>query len=124
MIYKALSVVAPAGGWIRSGKKTIEVRQWTPDLELPIYNLLIIQNRHKLSSKGLSYDPNGTVMAMVDVLKIRIWTLTDLDASSSKKWEPGWLAWELTNIRPLYNDESQPAKLRIYELEIDLEKMK
>ncbi len=56
--YSALSVVAPAGDRIRTGQKTLEIRQWKPD-GLPLRDLVIVQNTLRLSSNGITEDPNG-----------------------------------------------------------------
>ena len=70
--YLALSVIAPAGDLIRSGKKTLEIRQWAPET-LPLRNLVIIQNTKRLSRDGLHEDPEGKVMALVDVDSVEEW---------------------------------------------------
>lgn len=110
--YRALSVVNPAGDLIRAKTKRIEVRKWKPEV-LPLLDLLIIQNREKLSL-GKEVDPEGVAVALVDVVSLRDWREEDLDASCAKKWEPGWLAWELSNIRPFDYSGFLPAKRRIY----------
>ena len=79
MKFHALSVIKPYGQLINSGKKTIEVRQWQPDT-LPIFDLVIIENSIKLSSTGVSYDPEGVVVAMVDIRTTREWVENDLVA--------------------------------------------
>ena len=58
----ALSVVSPAGSRIRSKEKIIEVRDWLPD-DLPLCELLIVQNEVRLSSKGITEDSKGKVVA-------------------------------------------------------------
>jgi hypothetical protein len=119
MIYRALSVIDPAGRLIREGRKTIEVRQWGPGLELPLCDLLIVQNKKRLGSSAISFDPDGLAMAMVDVVAIRPWHKDELNASCSTAFEEGWLAWELRNIRPFDYSLSVPARLRIYEVDLD-----
>jgi len=115
--YHALSVVTPAGTRIRSGKKTIEVRLWRPD-ELPLRDLLIVQNDIRLSRSRVTEDPNGRVMAMVDVVAVTDWKEEHLAASCAPYWADGWLAWHLENIRPLDRAEPIPACRRIYEVEL------
>lgn len=110
--YLALSVVEPAGDMIRTGRKRIEVRKWKPDV-LPLLDLLIIQNRERLGPEK-EEDPEGVAVALVDVISLRDWRRDDLDASCAKTWEPGWLAWELSNVRPFYSSGFLPAKRRIY----------
>ncbi len=115
--YCALSVVTPAGSRIRSGRKTIEVRQWRPD-ELPLRDLLIVENEIRLSRSGVTEDPNGRAVALVDVEAITDWTEEHLAASCAPYWEQGWLAWHLTNIRPVDWDVVIPARRRIYGVEL------
>lgn len=115
--FQALSVVAPAGIKIQSGLKRIEVRQWRPDA-LPLRDLLIVENKIRLSSSGVSEDPNGRAVALVDVMTVTEWKEEELAAATARYWEPGWLAWHLANVRPLKNKETVPAKLRLYEIEL------
>ena len=120
MKFQALSVIKPYGQLINSGKKTVEVRQWAPDT-LPIFDLVIIENSIRLSSTGVSYDPEGVVVAMVDIRTTREWVENDLVASCSAVFENGWLAWELSNIRRLHYPHFVPAGLRIYSIDLDSE---
>jgi hypothetical protein len=41
--YQALSIVAPNGGRIAQGLKTLEIRSWQPEY-LPLKNLVIVEN--------------------------------------------------------------------------------
>lgn len=118
--YLALSVVAPVGERILLGKKTLENRQWQPD-ELPLRNLLIVQNEVRLSSAGVSEDPCGEAVALVDIEEVVTWTEDGLVASCASYWEEGWLAWKVSNVRPVKCGHAVPAKLRIYQVEVDLE---
>ncbi|MEI8314167.1 MAG: ASCH domain-containing protein [Verrucomicrobiota bacterium] len=113
----ALSVLAPAGDQIRTGRKRLEIRKWQPDT-LPLRDLLIVQNQQRLSSTGLREDSAGKVSALVDVMAVREWRKEDLAATCAAQWEPGWLAWELSNVRPLARIGAVPARLRIYEIEL------
>lgn len=115
--YSALSIVAPGGDQIRAGKKTLEIRKWRPDA-LPLKNLLIVQNSVRLSRSGIAVDSNGTAVALVDIESVSDWREDDLKASCGSHWEPGWLAWKITNVRPIDCESPVPAKLRIYEVEI------
>lgn len=115
--YLALSVVAPAGEQIRAGQKRLEIRKWQPDT-LPLRDLLIIQNQQRLSHTGLREDLDGKVIALVDVVAVRAWRKEDLVAACAAQWEPGWLAWELVNVRPLDHCDTVPARLRIYEVKL------
>ncbi len=106
MIFQALSVLSPAGSLIRSGRKTIEVRDWQPST-LPLHNLLIVQNSVPLSDETPA-DDAGAVVALVDVVAVRDWQPEDLEKSRSEKFEAGYQAWELTNVRPLPTIASFP----------------
>jgi len=110
----ALSVVTRAGELIVSGRKTLEIRSWRPDT-LPLLDLAIVQNKRRLTRSD-PYDPDGQIVAVVDIHRIRDWLPEDAAASCSQ-WEPGWLAWELENIRIVANAPSAPAKRRIYHIE-------
>ncbi len=115
---RALSVVTHAGQLISSGKKTLEIRKWHPGT-CPIHDLAIVQNQRRLT-RETPVDPNGIVVAVVDVSGVREWKKEDADASCSV-WEEGWLAWELTRIRLVARGPSVPAKRRIYEIHTSLE---
>ncbi len=115
--YFALSIVAPGGDHIRSGKKTLEIRKWQPDT-VPLRDLLIVQNSIRLSRSGTAEDPHGITVALVDIAAVTEWRKEDLQASCGSNWEPGWFAWKITNVRPFPCATTVPAKLRIYEVEI------
>lgn len=115
--FQALSIVAPSGDRIRAGLKTIEVRRWHPE-EVPLKNLLIVQNGLFLS-EDLPEDPEGRAVAVVDVVGVREWTPEDLGRSCATVFEPGWLAWEIGNVRPVSYPAFLPARRRIYSLELD-----
>lgn len=117
MIFQALSVLSPAGSLIRSGRKTIEVRSWQPPT-LPLHNLLIVQNSVRLSDETPA-DDAGAVVALVDVVAVRDWQPEDLEKSRSEKFEEGYQAWELTNVRPAAYNRFVPARLGVYELEVN-----
>jgi len=48
--YLALSIVAPHGNNIASGKKTLEIRSWQPS-KLPLKDLLILENKKYLTEE-------------------------------------------------------------------------
>jgi hypothetical protein len=118
--FTALSVVAPAGDRIRSGEKRLEVRSWAPDTPLPLRDLLIVQNKQRLSSSRPTEDPNGVAIALVDVLAVREWRSDEVAAACASAWEPGWFAWELTNVRPFDWPQAVPALRRLYQVELTL----
>lgn len=113
--YPALSVVFPAGDLVRSGRKTIEVRQWTPET-LPLRDLVIIQNQQRLSSNGITEDPDGRAVAIVDIESVEDWKEDQINEACASYWEPGWKAWLLTNVRPLELETPFLARLRIYSI--------
>jgi len=117
MSFQALSVVSPSGSRIRKKRKTIEVRTWAPET-LPLQDLLIVQNDTRLTDEAPE-DIAGRVVAIVDVLNVRPWTAEDLEASGATEFQEGYLAWELSNIRPLAYGQFVPAQLGLYELELE-----
>lgn len=119
MIYRALSVVKPFGQYIGAGRKTIEVRNWQPVDALPLENLVIVETAVRLNSSTHPTDPDGYVVAIVDVTGIRNWEEKDLVASCAETFQDGWLAWDLGNLRKADYPVTVEAKLRIYDLELD-----
>lgn len=115
--YLALSIVEPGGTNIQSGRKVIEVRKWKPDT-LPLRDLVIIENSTCLSRKDISHDPNGKVVAIVDILSVSEWKEEELEDACGRYWEDGWLGWKISNIRPITYDQPADAKLRLYEVEL------
>ena len=118
---KALSVVTRAGELIASGAKTLEIRRWRPDT-CPLVDLAIVQNARRLT-RASPFDPDGRVVAVVDVVAIRPWEPADAEASCST-WEPGWLAWELRRIRRVVDGPIAPAQRRIYDIACTLDALK
>ena len=115
---KALSVVEMPGTAISSGRKTLEIRHWHAE-QLPLLDLVIVQNRRRLTTSD-PIDPDGRVVAIVDVRNIRDWKKDDLEASCSSAWEPGWLAWELENVRRVIDGPRVPAMRRIYDVDLSI----
>lgn len=116
MMYKCLSIVKPNGTNIAESIKTIEVRRWVPQ-EFPINDLLIIENENYLSDQYT--EENGMIVAMVNVIDVRLWEEKDLIASCAKVYKKGFLAWVLSNIRKISYPAPVPAKRKIYEVELD-----
>nr|WP_211325487.1 ASCH domain-containing protein [Roseimicrobium gellanilyticum] len=117
--HPALSIVAPAGDWIRTGKKPLEIRRWQPE-ELPLRDLVIVQNSIQLGGDGPAEDPNGMAVAIVDVESVAAWREDEIEPACATYWEPGWLAWPLVNVRPITPPIPCPARLRIYSVELPL----
>lgn len=112
----ALSVVSPSGENIARGRKTIEVRSWRPS-KVPLRDLLIIENYVYLS-RDLPCDPDGRVVAVVDVQSVGEWLETEVDAACSKGWRPGYWAWHLVNVRAVALQVAAPARLGLYEVQV------
>lgn len=100
------------------GQKTIEVRSWHPG-KLPLRNLLIVENSKYLSSDR-PVDPDGRAVALVDVIAVHNWLESEIEAACSSGWQDGYLAWVLTNVRPLSGNVVLPARLQLYEVETQL----
>lgn len=117
MRIKALSIVHPGGSRIAAGLKTLEVRRWSPGMS-PAEDLLIVENRRFLRHDG-EEDPDGRAVAVVRVARIRLFTPADMAAACAGSFEDGWLAWELTHIRPLTCGPRVAAARGIYEVTLD-----
>jgi hypothetical protein len=115
--HPALSVVSPAGDLIRSGEKILEIRQWSPD-SIPLRDLVIVQNKIRLSSDGVTDDPDGEAIAIVDIESVKEWHESEMDEACASYWEPGWKAWRMSNVRPLFLEGRLPARLRIYSVDL------
>lgn len=116
---KALSIVSPGGTRIASGLKTLEVRRWTPQI-LPLQNLLIVENDRFLREDG-DQDPDGRAVALVDVTSVRPFVEADITAACASAFETGWLAWQLTNVRPITSPTKILAARGIYDISFDPE---
>ncbi|WP_421705222.1 ASCH domain-containing protein [Alloalcanivorax xenomutans] len=112
----ALSIVGPHASNIAAGKKTLEVRSWRPE-SLPIRDLLIVENSRFLSS-GNPIDLNGRAVAIVDVEEVHKWQPFEVEAACSNSWKPGYWAWNLSNVRPVTNNVTVPARRKLYEVEL------
>jgi hypothetical protein len=111
---KTLSVVAPNGIRIANGEKTLEIRKWRP--EGPLSDLLIVENQRPLI--GSLTEEIGNAVCIVDVVGYHDWERTELQLACGSYWEPGWIAWELANVRHI-TPFSAMAKKRIYETRMD-----
>lgn len=114
--YTALSIVAPHGQNIAKKIKTIEVRSWQPPT-LPLRNLLIIENQNYLSANQPE-DADGKAIAFVDILEVHEWQAYEVEAACSSGWQPGYWAWILSNVRPVFQHVTVPAKRKIYTVEV------
>ncbi|MBX8547874.1 MULTISPECIES: ASCH domain-containing protein [Pseudomonas] len=112
---KALSIVRPSGGRIASGEKTLEVRRWHPELD-PSEDLLIVENGRFLHTDR-DEDDDGIAVAIVRVKAVRPFILADMQAACASYFEDGWLAWELSDVRPVTRPVSIRAARGIYEVD-------
>ncbi|WP_329606439.1 MULTISPECIES: ASCH domain-containing protein [unclassified Pseudomonas] len=108
-------MVRPSGGRIASGEKILEVRRWLPDLD-PCEDLLIVENERFLHNDG-DEDDNGIAVAIVRVKAVRPFILADMQAACASYFEDGWLAWELSEIRPVTPPVTIRAARGIYEVD-------
>ena len=115
--YLALSIVAPHGRNIAIGRKTLEVRSWRPP-RLPLTDLVIVENDVFLLEDGQT-DPGGRAVALVDVTLVEPWQPADLAAACATRWEAGYHAWHLRNVRPLAYDRPVLAARKLYEVDLD-----
>ncbi len=113
---KALSVVRPWGSLIAKGTKSLEIRSWSPE-KLPMQDIALVQNDVRLTANGQE-DPNGIVVAIIDIVACRAWERSDCENSGcdESEFEEGWLAWEITNVRELNRPIPATAKRGFYEL--------
>ncbi len=112
---KTLSIVKPGGQRIASGQKTLEVRRWQPNLRSD-EDLLIVENSRFLHEEG-EMDHDGQAVAIVRVKNIRPFRQEDMKAACATGFEPGWLAWELEQVRPVMALHGMPAARGIYDLD-------
>lgn len=115
---KALSIVRPSGSRIASGEKTLEVRRWHPGLD-PSQDLLIVENGRFLHAEG-EEDEDGVAVAIVRVKAVRPFVLEDMQAACANYFEEGWLAWELSDVRPVTPPMPVRAARGIYEVQVPL----
>ena len=111
----ALSVVHPWGSKIAAGEKTVEGRRWSPAL-VPLRNLLIVENCRRLGP-GES-DPDGRAVAVVTIAAVGKWTPQMAEAACSI-WVAGWLAWSITDLKPIEHPFRVLAAREIYTVEVD-----
>ena len=113
--FKALSIVTPNGGRIACGQKTLEVRRWHPYLD-PTEDLLIVENGRFLQVDGEEDD--GLAVAIVRVKSVRPFVEADIPAACASSYADGWLAWELTDVRPITPPVPARAARGIYQVNL------
>ncbi|MBQ0328163.1 MULTISPECIES: ASCH domain-containing protein [Providencia] len=121
MKYQALSILKPAVDLILDGKKNIEIRSWLPP-EIPMKNVVIVQNQKYLSSDEDIDD--GIALAIVDFTEFKIWTKDDYNNSDplvslGRAWKEGYFTWKIENIRRLTKPIRCKAMKGIYQLDLN-----
>jgi len=111
---KALSVIKPYGNLIVQKIKTLQIRSWLPK-ELPILNLVIIQNNNRLSETNI--EEEAFAVAVVDVISIEPWTEDKLKDACVESFSEGYYAWKIDNVRPIGNPIKVKAKRKIYDID-------
>lgn len=119
MKFKCLSIVSPNGTRIARGEKHLEIRSWMPNLKSD-EDLLIVENRNFLREEG-AIDPNGIPVALVKVKRVREYVPEDIPGACATRWDPGYFACELCNVRAIDSDKSVIAARGIYEIDLDSE---
>lgn len=112
--FQALSLVRPGGSLIAAGRKTLEVRRWSPTLA-PSEDLLIVENARYLREGDAD---EGLALALVRVARVRPFRPEDMPAACASTFEEGWLAWELTHLRRLISPLTVPALRKLYRITI------
>ena len=115
----ALSIVAPNGTHIATGRKTLEIRRWRPP-RLPLRDLLIVENRIFLTGED-EVDPDGIAIAVVDVEEVHAWQPSELAAACATTWKPALWAWHVTHVRPVHGALRLAARRKLYQVEVDSE---
>lgn len=80
---------------------------------------MIVENGRFLHREG-DHDEAGVPVAIVKVKTVRPFTLADMEAACASHFEEGWLAWELTEVRPVQSTERVLAARGIYEVEFPI----
>jgi hypothetical protein len=69
-------------------------------------------------SASMPEDPDGLIRAVVDVVGMHEWSVVEAEAAGTQ-WSPGYLCWELANVRAVVPAIRCAAKRKIYNVEID-----
>ena len=115
--YTALSMVAPNAERIAKKVKTLELRSWQPEM-LPLKDLIIVENQHFLLNDG--DEDVGFAVALVDIESVHPWQSDEVDAACATYWAEGYLAWLISNIRPVAQPLHTIAKRKLYRIELML----
>lgn len=75
-----------------------------------------MENERFLHNDG-DEDDNGIAVAIVRVKAVRPFILADMQAACASYFEDGWLAWVLSDIRPVTPPVTIRAARGIYEVD-------
>ena len=75
-----------------------------------------MENERFLHNDG-DEDDNGIAVAIVRVKAVRSFILADMQAACASYFEDGWLAWELSDVRPVTHPVTIRAARGIYEVD-------
>lgn len=112
----ALSIVAPQGGNIVVGLKTLEIRSWRPP-QWPLRDLLLVENGFFLTGED-QVDPDGVAVAVLDIEDVRPWQASELAAACATQWQAGLWAWHVTRVRAVTVAMPVAARRKLYEVDI------
>ena len=101
---------------IVAGKKVVEIRRWHPP-EIPFLDLVLVENQIYLTEEGQE-DPNGLARAIVDITGVHDWTREEAE-SQGIAWTPGYVCWELSNVRRIVPPIPCVAQRKIYKIDIN-----
>ena len=74
---------------------------------------LIVENDHVLEGED---EDHGAAVAIVRIAAVRPFTESDMAAACASRFEDGWLAWELEDVRPLAAPIPAVARRGIHEV--------
>lgn len=117
MIVNALSIVSPSVQRVIAGEKIVEIRRWLPP-EIPFFNLVLVENQIYLTEEGQE-DPNGLARAIVDITGVHEWTRAAAEAKGID-WIPGYVCWELSNVRHIVPPIPCIARRKIYQINMEV----
>lgn len=119
--YRSLSIVFPGGSAVANGDKCIEVRRWIPDVRHD-EDVLIVENRVFLDQDG-EVDKRGVARALVKIQEVRPFRPSDVADAKAKRFDEGYYAWELTDVRPVRYASHVLAERGIYDLKLEPTKL-
>ena len=82
-------------------------------------DVLIVENGRFLHIDG-DEDDDGVAIAIVRVKAVRPFVPADMQAACATYFEEGWLAWELTDVRPVKKPVTVRAARGMYEVDFPL----